>query len=277
MPKNNDREPKPGELLFENLFSHREPESIYELVGQGLVASYQNAERLLNDATYLADSDRLSSARFLMTTTREELAKSYILLDCCRLDFTKHQPVLRALCKAFYDHVAKHAYLEVLTCPYLDSMSDVMTVWKAEVKRWWPAPPESGEPNMPHDTYFDREFPLDIDFDDYSKTWVVPDDSLQKAHFMKILGTTPLSEVGNMIDSLRTAQSMGLYGTDCLGNMNAIFKQHYIGDGAAWESAQRLYGKVSDRLEEKPQIPKQSFLESPLARWPLYHCVMKGY
>ncbi len=56
----------------------------------------------------MVKAGRLSSAPFLITTARGELAKPTLLLDACMLDFSKHRSVLRKLCQAFYDHVAKH-------------------------------------------------------------------------------------------------------------------------------------------------------------------------
>lgn len=182
MSKKHDKGPNAADVLFKNLFSEGLPDEPFEVIAAGIAASRCNAERLLSDVRYLVEAGRLSSARFLLTTAREEIAKSYILADTCRLDLEKHSSVLRGLCRAFYDHISKHAYLEVLAFPNIKSMSDAKVIWEIEVKRWWRAEYETGEPDMPHDTYFDREFPLYIDYDDYGRCWVTPMDVVQNAY-----------------------------------------------------------------------------------------------
>jgi AbiV family abortive infection protein len=108
---------------------------------------------LLSDANLLVEAGRLSSATFLITTAREELAKAPLLLDACMLDFSKHKAPLLKICQAFYDHVAKHAYIEILEETLTDSMERAGRYWDLAVKRWWPGGDlESGEPDMPHAT-----------------------------------------------------------------------------------------------------------------------------
>ena len=152
--------PRPADLLFRNLFERGTVGESFDLLASGILSAIANSDRLLSDCMTLADSGRYASARFLLTTAREELAKAPILADMCRLDIEKHKSVLKRLCRAFYDHIAKHAYIEVLNGPDIRSMQEAREIWRIEVRKWWPAHPEDGEPDMPHDTYFDREFPL---------------------------------------------------------------------------------------------------------------------
>ena len=122
-------------LLFKNLFRKNLGDESFELIAAGLTASRHNAERLLSDVRYLVEAGRLCSARFLLTTAREEIAKSYIFADTCRVDLEKHSSVLRGLCRAFYDHISKHAYLEVLDFPNIHSMSDAKAIWEITTVR----------------------------------------------------------------------------------------------------------------------------------------------
>ncbi len=276
MASTTDRRPRPADVLYENLYQLPTAEQRFQLLSEGLLACCDNAERLLADAEYLQHANRFCIAWFLITTAREEMAKSYILLDACALDFAKHGSELRALCGAFYNHIAKHAYVEVQKFPGLASMCEVMEVWKAEVKRWWPTEPESGEPSMPHNTYFNRELPLYVDFDDYAGVWSIPDNDLQGTRFIPILDTTPISRAQKMLSALKHAKQKGLLAPHCLRAINEVFSSRYIGDGTTWQALQRVYEQAAQKIAKDVGVPAPSFLESTLVRWPLYHCVVQG-
>ena len=91
MSRRDDRGPKPADQLFKNVFADRRPAEICQIVAGGISGAWSNAERLLADARSFVDVGRLSSARFLITTAREELAKAPLLVDACMLDFRKHK------------------------------------------------------------------------------------------------------------------------------------------------------------------------------------------
>ena len=273
MTRKHDKGPNPADLLFKNLFEESSLEKSFELIAEGLSASYRNADRLLSDARYLIEGGRLSSARFILTTAREEIAKSYILVDTCRLDLEKHTSVLRRLCRAFYDHISKHAYLEVLDSPNIHSMAKAKELWDIEVKRWWPAGPEDGEPDMPHDTWFDREFPLYIDYGDYDRRWLIPVDSDQNVYFMEMFGKTPVSKAEKLIKPWREADLSGISMPKVLFILNGIFKKHYIRENATQDELLRFYKQVAKRVTAKTDISTELFMDSPFVQWPLYHFV----
>ncbi|MCS4503671.1 AbiV family abortive infection protein [Arhodomonas aquaeolei] len=271
MPKKQDKSPNPADVLFKNLFEDSTPEQCFELIAEGLAASHSNADRLVTDARYLLEGGRLSSARFILATAREEISKSYILVDATRLDLEKHTSVLRRLCRAFYDHISKHAYLEVLNFPNIHSMASAKELWDIEIKRWWPAASsEDGEPDMPHDTRFDREFPLYIDYGDYDRRWLVPNNSDQNAYFMEILGETRVSKVENLIKPWREADLAGISTPKVLSILNAIFKNHYIQADATEDKVRRLYRNVAERVAAETGIASKLFMDSPFVKWPLY-------
>lgn len=277
MSKKTTRGPRPAEQLYKNLFGDPPLSTTLQLVTQGIAASWRNADRLLSDSQALVDAGRLSSARFLLTTAREELAKPYILIDACRLDHQKHESVQRRLCQAFYDHISKHAYLKVLNFTNLHSMSDAKAIWDTEVKRWWPAEPEDGEPDMPHDTYFGREFPLYVDFIDYDQQWSLPTDSDQNYHFEELFGETPLSEVEKLIKPWREADAGGLCTPEILGIMNDVFQAHYLRETSTHSEIIRLYERAADRVEAETDSSAEFFMESPFVEWPLYHFASGAY
>jgi len=273
--KKHDKGPDAADLLFKNLFGECQPEASFELVAEGLSASRCNAERLLSDALRLFEAGWLSSARFLLTTAREELAKSYILVDTCKLDLERHRSQLLRLCKAFYNHISKHAYLNVLEFTNIGykTMSEVMGIWQSEVRRWWPAGYESGEPDMPHDTYFDRQAPLYIDYGDYDQRWLIPTDSGQTAYFIEMFGSNPVSKTKKLITPWQEADSIGICSSKVLSILNAVFKKHYIQEKTTWGQLVHLYQDTAERVKAEVGILPESFMASPIVVWPLYDLV----
>jgi AbiV family abortive infection protein len=273
MSSRGDQPPRASDLLYKSLFAGRNADQWYETVSEGISACCENAERLLADAEYLVQAERLCSARFLITTAREELAKPYILLDACLLDLEKHESLHRALCRAFYNHIYKHAYIEIQKFSSLNSMAEVMDLWRIEVRRWWPSEVESGEPDMPHNTYFDRELPLYVDFSDWSRRWLVPSSESQKAYFVPMFGETEISRTRMILNALRRSRAQGLLDPPCLRVINETFKEQYLGEQTTAAALQGLYEQAARRVVNEIRVSKETFLQSTINRWPLYHCV----
>lgn len=270
-----DAKPRPADALFDNLFEYCTTTESFKIIAEGISASYKNAGRLLSDAEYLLDGGRLSSARFILTTAREEIAKSYILLDTCMLDWKKRAPVLRRLCRAFYDHITKHAYLEMLDFPNINSMVEAKDIWDIEVKRWWPADYGDGEPDMPHDTVFNRDLPLYVDYGDYDRCWQVPTDSDQDIYFMfkGMLGETPISRTLELINRWEQAESADICSPQLLTILNAVFKRRRLREDTTRTQLYSLYEEVAQRVSLETDVSPELFMASPLVRWPLYHFV----
>lgn len=272
MNEDKAKKPKQGTQLYENLFVSGDTTATLKLLSEGITAILSNAKRLLEDVTLLVNNERYASAGFLLTTTDEELSKVYILLDTCRLDFSRHESVLRALCRAFYDHVAKHAYKVLMRFPNLYDMSHAKEVWDIEVTRWWPvSDPESGEPDMPHETYFTREMPLYVDFIEYDRRWFVPDHDTRKYIFEDHFSDEILGKTKEEIELLATNIDIGLFRSECLFILNEIFKKHYITEKTTNDEIDNLYVAVAHHIEDRQGISLEKFIKSALYRWPLYH------
>lgn len=260
--------PKPGMKLYENLFMGMKYEDTIKRISSGLLSINSNGNRLIEDVELLVKSHSYSSAAFLLATADEEMAKSYILLDMCRLDFTRHENILKNLCRAFYDHVLKSAYIKIVRFPLeFRDMSHVKEMWDVEIARWWPSGYESGEPDMPHDTYFAREIPLYVDFIDFDQQWHVPQHHTRKYIFDPDLGDDSLSKSKKMIEQLGKTSETGLYSTQCLFSFNEVFKNHYLSDKTDTKEIKRLYLKAAERLGHV------KFEGSALSEWPLYSFV----
>ena len=273
MTTDNDNRPRPEELLFKNLFEYRTSADAFQIISEGISVNYRNADRLLSDAQYLVDGGRLSSARFMLATAREEIAKSYILLDACKLDWEKHVSVLRRLCRAFYRHIPKHAYLETLVSQNID-MEQVKNIWETEVKHWWPADYGDGLPDMPHDTFFNRELPLYVDYGDYERCWLEPNDSDQEIYFMELpwIGG-PMSRTSQLIRKWKQTDAIKICSPEVLAILNSTFKTRYLPEDATWAQLYHLYMDVAQRVSRETDISVESFMASPLVRWPLYRFV----
>jgi len=253
----------------------RKEQETIDAISAGLAAIVTNAQRLLEDVRLLVESERYSSATFFLTTANEEIAKFYILIDCCRLDFSKYPCVLNRLCQAFYNHIAKHAYVEIVRHPNLRSMDRVKETWEIEVKKWWPArDPESGEPDMPHDTYFNREMPLYVDFIDYDQKWFTPGVATGKYLFEE---TSRLSESTENLRKLRDTSEAGLYKPECLSEFHDSLKDFYITEDTKTNDIIRLYQDAGKRIEAKLGIPMDMFEQSALCAWPLYRFVAQRF
>lgn len=266
--------PERQKVLYDHLFNHRTRDESLAMISLGIGACASNSARLLEDAKLLVDMGSYASATFLATTAREEIAKCYILIDACRLDLSRHQSVLRRLCHAFYDHIAKHAYYEIHRFPKVRTMEQVKQLWMTEVILWWPGGgPESGEPDMPHDTYFHRELPIYVDFSDYSETWIIPENSSHRSLFDEAGGLNVLASATEMLDRIKRPERLGLFDPECLSILNDTFRKLYIREGTPPDNVSRLERRLAERIEEKRGIPGEETLNSPITGWPLYHFV----
>lgn len=269
--------PQPGKLLYENLFVRRDRTATLEVLSKGLYAFAQNAYWLLEDAKLLANAERYTRAGFLVATADEEIAKSYIILDACRLNFTLHESPLRRLCRAFYDHVTKHAYNEVVRFGHFHDMEQVRELFHTELRRWWPSGDiESGEPDMPHDTYFTRQTALYVDFIDYDQAWWVPAPDWGRYRFEQTFGPEVLSGSRQALNKLLYTRDEGLCKPETLGILNEIFNKHYITEHTSNNQLFRLYEMVAEKIENVLGIPHNKFKDSALMEWPLYHFLQTG-
>ena len=269
------RPPKPGPSLYSNLFEHQDSGRSLETIEQGISAIIDNAARLLSDVDLLVSQGRFSSGRFLLTTAKEELGKAFISLDMCRLDFGKHESVLRRLAEAFYVHEAKQAYFNTLAFGGFASMDHVRRFWEAEIVRWWPSgDPESGVPDMPHATHFDRELPLYVDFSDYNGDWTLPSNQVDALHF-EAIGfkgkSSKATRVQSELERFQQARDYGLLTAESLADLNEEFSRHYFTGASSKEDLHRVYVRVAKRVRARLTVNTEQFFASVLMVWPLYH------
>lgn len=270
---NNDNQPpQPWKVLYKNLFEIRSKDESIEIISNGLSAILKNVNRLSSDVEILVNSSHFSSAHFLLTTAKEEMAKSYIFLDMCRLNFLKHEDVLKKICMAFYNHVFKHAYLQLHNFWRINDMAHAKDIWKSETTKWWPNDDiTSGEPDMPHDTYFDREMPLYVDYIEYDQRWSIPDDDEESIHFEKRIGADVITKTKECLDKILFTNSVGLFSTECLNIINDEFQNNYVSDKTNNSLIENIYKKVAIRLKTEQKIELESFYKSIFLGRPLYH------
>ena len=265
----------PGRRLYENLFADRERTGILTLISEGLVSTAHNVAELLRDAELLVQAGRYARGHFLVATAEEEIGKFYVLLDACRLDFNSHEGPLRQLCDAFYDHVKKHAYYEIVLAvhenfPVVWSLDTVREVFHNELVRWWPADYNWGVPIMPHDTFFTREANLYVNF---GETWSAPNptDARMWDTPGSQLGPTTISRAHGVLATLQTTVNEGLCNLEALAILNEVFHTEYCSERTPNEVLSRLYNKVADQIEKTLGIGQNKFDTSALQMWPLYH------
>jgi len=264
--------PKPGNILYRSIFKNDDDSTIIKLISDGLISVLINASRLINDVELLVYHEKYSSARFLLTTADEEIAKSYILLDMCRLDFKKYESVLRSLCKAFYDHVFKHAYNEIHRFGRIHDLNHAREIWEVEITKWWPNNDiESGEPDMPHDTYFSREMPLYVDYIDYDQMWSVPSNERESFYFKSTIGIDSLAKSKKYLDRLQWSYKCGFYHPNILSIFHSEFKKYYIKNDFDRERLIKIYKKINKIITKKFPDKKGKIFSTNLFAWPIYH------
>jgi hypothetical protein len=156
-------------------------------------------------------------------------------------------------------------------------MLHVKGVWDAEIIRWWPSSdPESGEPDMPHDTYFSREMPLYVDFIDYDQEWFTPEKDTRRLLFEDTVGYNALCESRNALDRLRRTFEAGLYRADCLTILNEVFRKCYITEATDTKAINRLWENAEQQMESILGIEREIFRSSALKEVPLYHFLSSG-
>jgi AbiV family abortive infection protein len=253
--------------LYENLFLNRSPEEIFHLLSDGILAFIANAERLYNDAQLLFKQGRWASGRFLLTTANEEMAKPYIFIDTCRVDFSRHQSILVRLCYAFYDHKYKFAYNNVLNNLKITNMQNAKDEWLESVERWIPySEKEDAEPI--HETYFLREMPLYIDFLDHDQRWSTPEEDIAEYNYSMGGG---ILDSESAINLLKKTQESGLFSSGILKLINKNFKKHYFSETTSNDLLVELHKKTAKQIETKWGISEIIYQESSLRAIPLYH------
>jgi len=253
----------PDKKLFENIFLNRESEEILQLLSDGIAAVINNAENLYQDAQLMFKNSRWTSWRFLLTTANEEMAKSYILLDACRLDFSRHHSVLKRLCYAFYDHVSKYAYGNIINSKETYSLQEAKIEWQDSTTRWIL---EDSQPI--HETYFLREAPLYVDFLDYDQLWSTPLNLVAEYNYSMGLGITDFQAA---LERLKTTQQSGLFSSSILKLINENFKKHYFSETTSNDLLAKLHKKTAKQIETKMGISEITYQESSLRAIPLYH------
>ena len=205
---------------------------------------------------------------FLITTAREELAKAYILADICRLDPEVHGSVIAKLCKAFYSHIAKYAYLDIYEfSKCFGSMSDIVPVWDIGIRKWWPAS-DSLEPCMPHDVYLLREKPIYVDYSEWDQDWLIPSNAQEAILFENRMWKAPDAE--HHLSGWRIAMDLNLCSSDAFAAVRACFSNRYIGKSAKWSDVNAIY----ERFVAELGLQKSLFATTSLRVWPLYYLVV---
>jgi AbiV family abortive infection protein len=266
--KSLDKKPNPGDVLYKNLFATRDRDQTFAIISDGCTIILKNADRLVKDAKLLKDGGGYVSASFLAFTAREETAKSHILLDACRLDFSHHHNVLKRLCKAFYNHVAKYAYYKVLSFPALHDMGEIKKAWENATREWRPSEIESGEPDMPHETNYLREMPLYVDFSDWDEGWYNP--QAPKGSLVISARHYQIDDAEEDLKLFRKTHELGLYKPESLSILNDTYKNLFITEKINMQEISSIYEKAGQQFEKKLAIPQTAFSSSFISKWPLY-------
>jgi len=239
------------------------------LIADGILALIENANRLYQDASILTQKHRWTGAKIFLTTADEEMAKAYILIDSCLLDFHRHQSVLKKLIDAFYDHALKHAYMQVIRNANQHKLDEIEEEWCRGVEHWGEPLDENKEkPISYHETYFTREIPLYVDFNPVDKCWSSPAEDLAEYSASMGYGQTWVEDT---LKLLQESQKNGLFRPEVLAIVNEVFRNFFINQKTEMELVKKLHEKTGRQIEDTIGITSALYNRSALNRYPLYH------
>jgi len=150
-------------------------------------------------------------------------------------------------------------------------MKEVQEMWGNNVKKWWPSDPESGEPDMPHDTKYLREMPLYVDYSDWDGCWYNP--QRKKGILHKSARLYPIEYAEEELKLFRMTHNAGLYKEESLSIINEIYRKQYVTENTKMVRIYSLYENAADQIEKRLTIPRGKFINSFITKWPLYHFV----
>ncbi len=267
--------PDRKKVLFEFLFNQGREEALIRL-SSGIQEIIGNASNLLDEADILASANRYDRATFLVATAEEEFGKLYILIDMCRVNFARHEVLLR-LCGVFYSNMIKRTYLDYSsTCyPGITTMADLKHYVDLAKIKWWPGSPEDGDPDMPHETFFLREAKLYVDVDDYADCWVSPDESsrVQWRGGVSGFSPTPIEDARKKLDTLKRTRDEEFFATNVLSIINYFMKRLSLTEKTSTDVITACYEKIGHKLNTECGIDVSRFIASELHNWPLYWIV----
>jgi len=265
---NSERPPAPSKVLFKSIFENNSPNEIIDTISDGIAIIIENARGLLEDADLLKNSNRYMGSSFFSVTAREEIAKTHILVDACRLDFSKHDKYLKGLCKAFYNHKSKYAYCRIHHYPKIADMNGLKMSWKSLTETYWSYDFENGELDSRHPTNYLREMPLYVDFVYWDNEWFNP--RAKRGSLSEKSRYFELEDAKDELSRLESSFESGLYNPESLFIINEVYKKHIINESTSTKEVYRLYEKVGQLLENRGTISKGPFLNSFINKWPLY-------
>lgn len=274
------RQPKPYLTMFTSIFEGHTQDGALDTLSRGLGSLATHIEHLVQEVDILRDASRFERAGFLLTLANEEIAKTYILLDMCRLDSGRHHSVLKGLCRAFYSHAYKLAYVQIQRpAKRFWDMTEFKRRWDVEIKQWFPSSgPESGVPDLPGNVYFDRDSTLYCEYFEDSGGWYAPNPEAGREKFFHEWPDLPTEfEVTQMdMTNIKNAYGSGMYDTQCLTIVNEEFKGLYVNDIIEAIRVRTAIHKLSQRIIAEIAVPPETLEKSALAAWPLYHFCSSG-
>lgn len=264
------KRPKQSEALYNALFKNSK-EKIISLISNGIRELHMNAEKLLDDFDFLLKGKRFTSSDFILFTAAEELSKIYILIDMLRLDFQKTGR-LKRLCSAFYSHILKSVYFEIIRYPVSTrDMKHLQEIAEVEKQEYWPARFESCEPDMINYALLRKEMSLYVDFSEYDGIWIPPSHSVSKTIINSGNSMGYQEDTMAIFKRIERASNEGYFDTNCLTIFHDVFSRKEIGIGMPEVEIQKIYENFIKEVE-KTGIKTVDKIEraNPLLGWPIY-------
>jgi len=157
--------------------------------------------------------------------------------------------------------------------PILHGMGQAADLWRTAVRRWWPESPnpEDAEPPMPHDTVFEREVPLYVDWDYWAKRWAGPTQSTNIWRFDNAHLPSELDRLRAEFHAVKDAAAKGLLCGRALETLHDIYSSTYINESTPAATVRALEDKLVAEPSLQLAVADAEIRSSPLLAPALYH------
>lgn len=268
------KRPERSKQLYEAIFENNSDDAIIEILSDGIKACYESAKRLRDDARKLIETNSFPAAGFLVATADEEIAKIYILMDMARLKFSKHESILRRLCRAFYDHLDKHIYFqigleswnniaEIIERIKIERSHDYYEIDEDDFDTY-----EALGPPIPNQAATRREWRLYVDYSKIDKFWTKP--ILEQRSFITSLVIYELRDTESLLKLLDDAYTISLFDKDCLIIFHEEFSKVSIKPKTTNEQIEKILQKI---IMRGVKLPSNLVEDISILKWPLYSII----
>jgi len=159
-------------------------------------------------------------------------------------------------------------------------MVEVGNDFDRDLVSWWPASAPLGEPpdepDMPHDSYFEREMTMYVDFTNFgTPNWSVADPLDHPTDFDAIDGLRDVAaDARDHLASFEKLLECGALAFESLKAFNSIWRGRNLVRRTGWPKVVKLWQKTAEEVSKIANCLLNELLDSPLCSHPCYDFVI---